>query len=98
MDNKMVADMQAALELIKKLQAENAKLKVTKGASIKVSAKGAISVYGLGRFPVTLYRSQWEKLFAKIEEIKAFILANEDKLTTKEDSLLAREEANAETE
>jgi hypothetical protein len=53
--------VQAELE---RLRAENAALKAraTKGVTLKVSEKGGVSVYGLGRFPVTLYREQWEKL------------------------------------
>jgi len=50
----------------------------------KVSAKGALSLYGMGRFPVTLYRSQWERLFTVIPEIKAFIAANSAELKVKE--------------
>jgi len=51
--------------------------------SLKVSEKGALSVYGLGRFPVTLYREQWEKLLGMSDEIRAFIAANEAQLKTK---------------
>jgi hypothetical protein len=50
----------------------------------KVSEKGAVSVYGLGRFPVTLYLEQWEKLLASVEELRAFIEANKSKLKTKD--------------
>lgn len=46
-------------------------------------ASGSLSCYGLGRFPITLYRSQWERLLSEADRIKAFILANSDKLTTK---------------
>lgn len=52
--------------------------------SLKVTDKGGVSCYGLGRFPVTLYRSQWERLLAAHEEISAFIVANVDKLATKD--------------
>jgi hypothetical protein len=45
---------------------------------------GAISIYGLGRFPITLYRSQWERLIANIGEVEAFILANSHLLASKE--------------
>jgi hypothetical protein len=72
-------------ELIR-LRAENEALKVLKVAGIKgmkVSEKGALSIYGLGRFPVTLYRSQWEALLAKADDIRAFIKANEAKLKNK---------------
>ena len=50
---------------------------------IKVSSKGGVSVYGLGRFPVTLYLSQWERLLGMANEIKAFIEANRGKLKVK---------------
>jgi hypothetical protein len=76
-------DLQAEL---RRLQEENARLKANKATSngIKVSAKGALSVYGLGRFPVTLYRSQWEKLLGMVDEIEAFIEIHADKLRTKD--------------
>jgi hypothetical protein len=51
--------------------------------SFKVSEKGAVSVYGLGRFPVTLYLEQWNKLLSNVDELKAFIEANKSKLKTK---------------
>lgn len=76
-------DMQAELE---KLRAENMALKKTssKGLSMKVSEKGGLSVYGLGRFPVTLYKEQWRKLLDMKDDINAFIAANEEALKTKE--------------
>jgi hypothetical protein len=75
-------ELQAELE---KLRAENAALKSGRGhaISIKVSEKGAVSVYGLGRFPVTLYKEQWGKLLEMADEIRAFIKENESKLKTK---------------
>ncbi len=51
---------------------------------MKVSEKGAVSVYGMGRFPVTLYKEQWLKLLDMSDEIRAFITANEAQLKTKE--------------
>ena len=51
---------------------------------MKVSEKGGVSVYGLGRFPVTLYMEQWEKLLALADELKTFIADNQDKLKKKE--------------
>jgi hypothetical protein len=54
--------------------------------SFKVSEKGAVSVYGLGRFPVTLYFEQWNKLLAHIDDLRAFMEANKSKLTLKEQS------------
>lgn len=76
-------DLKAELE---RLKAENNALKKTsaKGLSLKVSEKGALSVYGLGRFPVTLYKEQWKKLLGMVNEINSFIEANDDKLKTKE--------------
>jgi hypothetical protein len=52
--------------------------------SLKVSEKGGLSVYGLGRFPVTLYREQWEKLLGMADEIRNFIRENERALKKKE--------------
>ena len=70
------------------LKAENEALKAAKGAqrkmSIKIGEKGGLCVYGLGRYPVSLYRGQWERLIAFIPEVSAFIAANADKLTVKE--------------
>ena len=59
--------------------------RLAKGGSIsfKVSEKGAVSVYGLGRFPVTLYLEQWNKLLSNVDELKAFIEANKSRLKTK---------------
>jgi hypothetical protein len=69
-----------------RLKAENEALK-KKGSgpvSMKVSEKGAVSVYGLGRFPVTLYQEQWTKLLAMAPDIKTFIEENRSRLKTKE--------------
>lgn len=72
------------LELfVQQLMAENSRLKANTKSNIKVSTKGAVSVYGMGRFPVTLYASQWAKLFAKQGEIEAFIEANKSLLSFK---------------
>ena len=75
-------------EEIERLKAENEALKNKKGASgtlsMKVSEKGALSVYGMGRFPVTLYKEQWLKLLSIAEELKTFIKENEGRLKTKE--------------
>ena len=73
---------------IARLRAENLRLAqaVAKAPShgIKVSAKGGVSVYGLGRFPVTLYSSQWHSLFEKQDAIKQFLVDNAASLKTKE--------------
>lgn len=76
-------NMQAEPE---RLKAENEALKKSRtvATSLKVSEKGAVSVYGLGRFPVTLYKEQWEKLLAMAPDIKTFIAENASKLKTKE--------------
>lgn len=50
---------------------------------LKISEKGAVSVYGIGRFPVTLYASQWERLFSEAERVKEFITKNSDKVAVK---------------
>ena len=68
---------------LEKLRLENAALKAATGTSIKVSEKGGVSVYGMGRFPVTLYKEQWLKLLGMSEEIRAFIAANDSKLKSK---------------
>jgi hypothetical protein len=60
------------------------KSKNTGGLSLKVSEKGAVSLYGMGRFPVTLYKEQRLRILASAPEIEAFIRENEAKLKTKE--------------
>ena len=70
---------------LERLRAENAALKArtVRGVSLKVSEKGGVSVYGLGRFPVTLYQEQWVKLLDMADEIRAFIRDNTATLKTK---------------
>ena len=77
------AEMKAELE---RLRAENAKLKSkdSTGLSLKVSEKGAVSLYGMGRFPVTLYKEQWLRILASAPVIEVFIQENDSKLKTKE--------------
>ena len=72
-------------EELERLRTENEALKKRseKGLSLKVSQKGGVSVYGLGRFPVTLYKEQWEKLLDMSDDILAFIQENEAQLKTK---------------
>jgi len=72
-------------EELERLRTENEALKKRseKGLSLKVSQKGGVSVYGLGRFPVTLYKEQWEKLLDMSDDIVAFIQENESQLKTK---------------
>jgi len=73
---------------LERLRAENEKLKQksNRATSLKVSEKGGVSVYGLGRFPVTLYKEQWAKLLDMADEIRAFIKDNEPKLKAKGDA------------
>ena len=75
-------DIRAELE---RLKAENEQLKSQRGRSVslKVSEKGGVSVYGLGRFPVTLYKEQWTKLLALADEIRAFIKEHDAELKAK---------------
>lgn len=61
-----------------RLRAENAALK--NGLRIQVARQGGVSVFGLGRFPTTLYRDQWLKLLSCADAIRAFIAANEGRL------------------
>ncbi len=76
----------AMREELERLRAENAALKKTsaKGISMKVSEKGGLSIYGLGRFPITLYKEQWTKLLDMADDIRAFLKANDAQLKTKE--------------
>jgi hypothetical protein len=76
-------DLKAELD---RLRAENERLKTrqTRGVSLKISEKGGVSVYGLGRFPVTLYKEQWARLLDMADDIRAFIKENDSKLKAKE--------------
>lgn len=77
-------DMKEELE---RLRRENEELKQgrQRGGSLnlKVSQKGAVSLYGMGRFPVTLYKEQWLKLLGFGDEIKKFIEQNDGQLKAK---------------
>ncbi len=80
----MAEDLRAEIE---RLKAENASLKTKpeRGTlTMKVSEKGALSVYGMGRFPVTLYKEQWLKLMGIADDIKKFIADNDSRLKTKD--------------
>ena len=71
---------------LERLRAENEALKKKRNAAIsmRVSEKGAVSVYGLGRFPVTLYQEQWHKLLSVADDIRSFIEENKASLKVKE--------------
>jgi hypothetical protein len=76
-------DVTAELE---RLRAENARLKQrpASSSSLRVSQKGAVSLYGLGRFPVTLYKEQWTRLLDMADEIRAFIRDHGSELKTRD--------------
>jgi hypothetical protein len=78
-------DLKAELE---RLRAENERLKGQRGraTSLRVSEKGGVSVYGLGRFPVTLYKEQWTRLLGMADEIRAFIKEHDAELKAKPES------------
>ena len=78
-DDDMTAEMA-------RLKEENERLKArqSRNISLKVSEKGGLSVYGLGRFPVTLYKEQWTKLLDMADDIRAFLKENDAKLKSKE--------------
>ena len=75
-------DLQAEIE---RLRTENERLRAQRGGrvSLKVSEKGGVSVYGLGRFPITLYKEQWGKLLDMAAEIRGFITEHDAELRGK---------------
>lgn len=74
----------AEMSELENLRAENAALKRQgRSVSMRVSTKGALSVYGLGRFPVTLYKEQWSRLLGAADDIAAFLRDNDAKLKAK---------------
>jgi len=83
-----ITDLKTLQAEIERLKKENEALAAKKASShtlsVKASAKGAVSVYGLGRFPVTLYAEQWERLLANTEKVKGFIEENRESLATKD--------------
>src|SRR5262245_55735837 len=88
-DGGSMADDEQLKEEMERLKRENEALRAQNRAkpgqlTMKVSEKGAVSVYGLGRFPVTLYQEQWRKLLDRADEIRAFIEANESQLKKKD--------------
>ncbi|MHB8304103.1 MAG: hypothetical protein ACYDC6_14995 [Acidobacteriaceae bacterium] len=82
-DDMSDEDLKAEIE---QLRAENERLKnkSVRGLSLKVSEKGAVSLYGVGRFPVTLYKEQWTKILGMAGEIETFIRENDHLLKAKE--------------
>lgn len=90
MQTQQTMTMEQLIAANARLMAENARLAgqvpTPKGPTLKVSAKGAISLYGLGRWPVTLYASQWEKIIEHRELISQFIQTNMASLAKKADA------------
>jgi hypothetical protein len=84
-EEKYMSDEELRAEL-ERLRAENDQLKNkgVRGLSLKVSEKGGLSLYGVGRFPVTLYKEQWRKILGMAGEIEEFIRKNESSLKSKE--------------
>lgn len=77
------AEMKAELERLRQ-ENESLKARTSKGISLKVSEKGGVSVYGMGRFPITLYKEQWIKLLDMADDLRRFIEENSSKLKVKE--------------
>lgn len=73
---------------VERLRVENERLKGQRasGTSLRVSDKGGVSVYGLGRFPVTLYKEQWLRLLDMADDIRNFIKEHEGKLKARDKS------------
>jgi hypothetical protein len=76
-------DMKAELERLRK-ENESLKKGAAKGISMKVSEKGGLSIYGLGRFPITLYKEQWTKLLDMSDDIRQFLVTHDAELKTKQ--------------
>lgn len=89
-DEVMAALLAKVAELERQLAAKNSGVRPV---SCKVSDKGGVSVYGLGRFPVTLYGEQWTRLFEHAEQVKAFIDQHKAELRTKDQELSAEQQA-----
>jgi hypothetical protein len=86
MEGREAMSDEALREELERLRAENEALRArpARGVSFKVSEKGGVSVYGLGRFPVTLYKEQWVRLLDMADDIRAFIREHEAALKAKE--------------
>jgi ABC-type Fe3+-hydroxamate transport system substrate-binding protein len=85
-----VSNRKSLEQQIEELRAQNEAMKAklasrSPSVSFKVTEKGGVSMYGLGRFPVTLYLSQWQKLLKAIPDLEAYLEDNIDRLTTKDD-------------
>lgn len=79
-----MSTMEAMEAEIATLKAKLAVANKPRKLSLKVSEKGAVSLYGMGKFPVTLYAGQWERVISAADEITAFMEANRALLATKD--------------
>ncbi len=77
-------DLRDEIERLRR-ENEDLKKKPSQGLYLKVSQKGAASLYGLGRFPVTLYKEQWARLLDIADEIRAFLAEHDAELKGKGD-------------
>lgn len=77
-------ELRAELDRLRRENEELKQKQSPRGVQLKVSQKGAVSLYGLGRFPVTLYREQWERVLGMADEIRKFIAAHDAELKKKE--------------
>jgi hypothetical protein len=75
-------ELHAELERLRR-ENEQLKQKPARSLDLKVSQKGAVSLYGLGRFPVTLYKEQWERVLEMADAIRAFIAQHDSELKKK---------------
>ncbi len=80
MAEELSAQEREELEMLRREKAMREK----GGLTLKVSQKGAVSLYGLGRYPVTLYKEQWEKVLEFTEQIRIFLEQHKNELKTKE--------------
>ncbi len=84
--SKLSPELLAALskeQLMAVIDGLKAQASTPRNLTLRVSAKGAVSLYGMGQWPVTLYASQWERLLSEADTIRAFIVANRSQLATK---------------
>ena len=83
----MTTENKELLAEIERLKADNAKLKANERKAppltLKVSPKGCLSLYGNGRFPVSLYKSQWQRLIGFIPQVEKFIAEHSAELKDK---------------
>lgn len=93
---QVIAVIETPEQEIARLRAENSRLKNKASNGMRVSSKGAMSLYGLGRFPVTLYKSQWQELIKSIPEIVEFLAQHDHELKSKPTAATASVEDDVE--